>query len=225
MSAPLFLLPLAGATVAGWTRDVWVPSCTGFDGLLGFVAVTAPLCAASLLPTYAIAVGAGYVYGSWLGPFVALGALVLGAWLGLCMSPRLVTRHLLTDCGPRAQEIGAAIRASSRWMTAVVIGLIRLAPVTPFAWTNALMAGTRVAVLPYLAGTLVGLAPRTALVAVAGASMAELDWGGGTARADPWVTLGLLASALVGLALVGSRLRGRIGPQACPVHRRGPDLP
>ena len=212
VSAPLILLPLAGATAAGWTRDVWAPSCTGFDGLLGFVVVTASLCAASLLPTYAVAVGAGYVYGATFGPVVALAVVVLGAWLGLLVSPLLVTRHLLADCGARAQEVGAALASSSQRMTALSIGLIRLAPVTPFAWTNALMAGARVAVLPYLAGTLVGLAPRTALVAVAGASMAELEVGGGAVAVELRVTLGLLAVALVGLTLVARRLRQRIHP-------------
>jgi uncharacterized membrane protein YdjX (TVP38/TMEM64 family) len=212
LSALLILMPFAGAVVAGWTRDAWVESCAGIDGLVGFVAVTAPLCAASLLPTYAVAVGAGYVYGATFGPVVALAVVVLGAWLGLLVSPLLVTRHLLADCGARAQEVGVALASSSQRMTALAIGLIRLAPVTPFAWTNALMAGARVAVLPYLAGTLVGLAPRTALVAVAGASMAELEVGGGAAAVELRVTLGLLAVALVGLTLVARRLRQRIHP-------------
>jgi uncharacterized membrane protein YdjX (TVP38/TMEM64 family) len=209
-SALLVLLPVAGATAAGLTRDVWSPGCTGLGGAVSFVAVGATLCAASLLPTYAVAVAAGYLHGAVVGSLVAVGVVGLGAWLGHHIAARVLGASMVARLGSRAQILGGTVASSSVRMAATVVGLVRLAPVTPFALTNVLLAGARVALLPYLLGTLIGLAPRTALVATAGASMAELELGGGATSSEHWVLLGMLFVAVLGLSFAARRLRSRM---------------
>lgn len=206
----LVVLPFVGATFAGLTRDSWVPACAGPDGFVGFVACCVPLCAVSLIPTYAVAVGAGYLYGPLVGSITAVGVIVLGAWLGFRIAVLCTGRTLLDGLGPRANATRSALLSSPTGTKATVIGLIRLAPVTPFAATNLLMAGAGVPLVPYLVGTLFGLAPRTALVAVAGSGLADLEFGRGAATSGIWTTAGFLAVALLGLTLVARRLRSRL---------------
>jgi len=219
ISALLVLLPPVGAVVAGLTRDSWMGACVGSGGLVVFLTICAPLCAVSLVPTYAVAVGAGYLYGPTLGSVTAVGAILLGAWIGFRIAVLCAGDALLDGLGPRVDATRRALLESPARTTATVIGLVRLAPVTPFAATNLLMAGAGVPLAPYLVGTLVGLAPRTALVAVAGSGLAELEIGRGAATSGIWTTLGLLAVALVGLTLVARRIRSRL--LAHPSGREG----
>lgn len=223
VSALLVLLPPVGAAVAGLTRDSWIGACAGSGGLVVFVSVCAPLCAVSLVPTYAVAVGAGYLYGPAVGSVTAVGAIVLGAWIGFRIAILCTRGALIDGLGPRVDATRRALLESPAGTKATVIGLVRLAPVTPFAATNLLMAGAGVPLAPYLVGTLVGLAPRTALVAVAGSELADLELGRGAATSGIWATAGLLVVAFVGLTLVARRIRARLLTQ--PASRQGAAAP
>jgi uncharacterized membrane protein YdjX (TVP38/TMEM64 family) len=46
----------------------------------------------------------------------------------------------------------------------LIVTLIRVPPSSPFAVTNTVMAATRVPVIPFVLGTVIGIAPRTAAV-------------------------------------------------------------
>ena len=53
---------------------------------------------------------------------------------------------------------------------------MRLSPLIPFALTNVVLAAFKVRVAAFFAGTVLGMLPRTALMAVAGAALTELDF-------------------------------------------------
>ncbi|MCP5024147.1 MAG: hypothetical protein GY930_20560 [bacterium] len=77
----------------------------------------------------------------------------------------------------------------------MLLALIRLSPALPFATTNLLMSTTGIRLLPFLIGSLIGMAPRVIAVVWIGSSLSELDL---TQAADRRLLgLGILATAVV----------------------------
>lgn len=206
----LILLPIVGLAVLATTTGTWLPWFAAHDLAAAalFAALATTLCALSLVPSYAVAVAAGYLFGAADGALVALLAITGAAWLGRTLMTPIAGDRLIrfVIARERVHRAYVALLGSSRGTSTAVVSLVRLAPVTPFAGTNLLMAAARVEVGPFLLGTLIGLGPRTALAAVAGAGLAELqfgtDPGGATAFA---VTLAALTIAVVGLAVLARR--------------------
>jgi len=88
---------------------------------------------------------------------------------------------------PRAAQIHAELLTKHGAKAIFVIALVRLSPIMPFAGTNLLLAGSRVKTLPFLVGSLLGLAPRIILVALAGAGLAKLDFSKSSNMWFAWV--------------------------------------
>jgi uncharacterized membrane protein YdjX (TVP38/TMEM64 family) len=134
---------------------------------LGFAA-TAGL---GLMPTYAQAVLMGWVFGTatGVGTSVAgyLGGAVLG-W-GVCRAVARDEVRMLIDAQPRWRVVRTALVDASPARTVGLVALLRFPPTSPFAFTNMLLAATGVRFWPMIAGSLVGMLPRTALAAWFGA--------------------------------------------------------
>ena len=180
----------AGAFVAGWLR------AQGPVGALYFVIAFALLGALTLAPTYTTSVIAGWTFGFTLGFAAVAVATVSGAvlsFLGARWLARARVREAFRD-HPRWEVVRRALLEESPLKTLWIVFLLRLSPVLPFGTTNVLLATTGVPLPIYVVGTLLGLLPRTGLVALAAAGSQQLDFD----SAKSWwlLALGVTATAL-----------------------------
>lgn len=179
MALASLLLPPVGAalllgyitTVAPWFRAMGAP------GIAAYVAGFAVLGGFALLPTYAAAVLGGWAFGEARGLPAALLGFLCAAVVNYAWARRTSAAHVdrLLAARPRWRAVRHGLVGLSRWKALVVVTLVRIPPNSPFALANMAMAGARVPVLPYMAGTVIGLAPRTAVAVGVGARLSSLD--------------------------------------------------
>src|SRR5205085_863000 len=93
------------------------------------------------------------------------------------------------------------------------------APVTPFSLTSTAMAALRVPVLPYAAGTLLGMLPRAAVVTYFASRMTTADV---RSPGGPWfVAAALVATLAIVWVLAWLGRQGRARPPGFPAPSRG----
>ncbi|MEQ9460725.1 MAG: VTT domain-containing protein [Phycisphaeraceae bacterium] len=169
-----------------------------------FITAAALLAGTALLPTHAISLAAGYIFGVTLGTPLALAAVLIATTLGVQLAKRLGSNHLRqwVDQHPTARRLTSLIDTPNR-SAILAITLLRLPPQVPFALANALAALLNLPLTPLLIGTALGMLPRVALVTYLGSQLAA--WDQGTTSTN---TL-LLALASATIALLGLSLLAR----------------
>jgi uncharacterized membrane protein YdjX (TVP38/TMEM64 family) len=198
--ALLVLLVVAGGIVAA-TVDLppladiraWVASA----GWAGPVLYAVGFTVVSLTPAPAtvLTVGAGALFGWWVGLPVALAGALGGAYLGFAMG-RLLGRETVQGlvAGRLARLDGLLGR---RGLLAVIV--VRLVPTGPFAMVNTACGLSAVRVRHYVVGTAIGMLPGIAAFVAVGAF-----------GATPWSTPFLVAVlALAALIAAGALLARR----------------
>jgi uncharacterized membrane protein YdjX (TVP38/TMEM64 family) len=157
------------------------------------------------LPTYAQSILGGWVFGLAAGLPAALVGFTGGGLLGYVVARRVSKDRVeaLIERNPKARAIREALVGRGPWRTLLVVMLLRFPPNSPFALTNLVMAATGVPLPTFLAGTFLGMLPRTAvavsLAAAAAATGAE-DIQTFVRHRGPW----LLAFGIVGgMAVLG----------------------
>ena len=168
------MLTWHGLTVADWihARPVWV-------GVLTLLLSGAVLAGLALLPTHAVSLVCGWLFGAWLGPTIAWLAILGGSVIGF------VAGHALAGSGwpeqlresERWSKLYAALANDSPGRTTGLVALLRFSPAAPFAATNVAFAALGLSWPTFLIGSAIGLAPRVVTVALLGAGMATLDLG------------------------------------------------
>lgn len=151
--------------VSDWLRS------HGSAGLVVAAAGFAVTAGLGLMPTYAQAVLMGWVFGTAAGLGVSVVGYVGGAVLGWAVC-RAVARdevRALIDAEPRWRVVRSALVDASQARTVWLVALLRFPPSSPFAFTNMLLAATGVRFGPMIAGSLLGMLPRTAVAAWFGA--------------------------------------------------------
>ena len=127
---------------------------------------------------------------------------------------------------PRWLAVRDALVGRSWWKTVLVVTLVRIPPNSPFALSNGAMAAARVPIGAYLVGTLVGLAPRTAVAVRAGSHLSTLDFSRRDALGSAAVTI--VVSMLV-LGILGwfarRALDAALAEQARDANRDDPAAP
>jgi len=124
----------------------------------------------ALLPTYAQAILGGWAFGIGVGLPAALAGFFGGSLIGYAVASRFASERAMAvlDEHPRWMAVRDALvgdgAGSGFWRTLGIVSLVRLPPNSPFALTNLLMASVRVPRLAFALGTLIGMAPRTAVV-------------------------------------------------------------
>lgn len=146
----------------------------GLAGLALYIAGFALLAGLALMPTYAQAVLGGWAFGLPAGlPAALLGCLggaLIGYALGAWASGQRIVQTI--DARPGWRAVRDALAGGGFFKTLALVGLVRLPPNSPFAITNLVLSSVRVAPGAYALGTVLGMAPRTA-VAVYLASLIE----------------------------------------------------
>jgi uncharacterized membrane protein YdjX (TVP38/TMEM64 family) len=190
----LVLPPLGAGLLLGYlsTLGPWLQSHGG-RGVALYVTGFALMGGFALLPTYAPAILGGWAFGDRVGLPAALAGFVIASAINYVWAHRLSARHAtqLLAARPKWLAIRNALVGLSRWRTTLVVALIRVPPNSPFALSNAAMAAAHVPMGPYLVGTLLGLAPRTAVAVRAGSHLSTLDFRHRDALGSAAVTIAL----------------------------------
>jgi len=160
----------------------------------------------ALLPTYALSAFAGYAFGvQWGVPAALLGCLgggLIGYITGRAASGERVAAVIADN--PRARTVRDALVGKGPWRTFVSVLLLRLPPNSPFALMNLMMASVRVPLLPYTAGTILGIAPRTVLAVLIGAGVGEFTKDSLKGAAPSWVLYAGIAVTVAVVIAVGA---------------------
>jgi uncharacterized membrane protein YdjX (TVP38/TMEM64 family) len=147
-----------------------------------------------------LTIAGGFLFGAVLGTGLAVMSATLGAVLVFLAARRLFGGDALERLGPKAARLAAGLRRDA-WSYLLVL---RLVPVFPFFLVNLVPAFAGVRLPVFVATTLAGIVPATAVFATAGAGLGDvLDQGGAVtigAILTPKVMAGLAGLGLLSLA-------------------------
>jgi len=193
---------VAAGIVAAWQwRGLFDPlALTGLlaGNPLAPLAFMAVHVAASLffVPRILLAFGAGLVFGAWWGPlWAALGSLG-GAVAGFLVA-RYVYAGFVDRADPTRLKALLARADNGGWR---MVALVRLLPLIPHSLTNYAFGLTRVRLLSYAVGSVLGQLPLTIAYADLGAAGGRVLLGGAN-----WAA-GLLWPTLIGLGTLAVSL-------------------
>jgi len=177
-AATAFLPPLGSLVLLATMHESapWLRA-QGLAGLMLFVGGFSVLGGIALLPTYGPSVLGGWAFGLPMGLSATLAGFLGAAAIGFAIARHLSGDRLVRvlDEYPRGRALHRALLAATPARTALVVALLRLPPNGPFAMTNLLLAASGIGWVPYLAGSLIGLAPRVATAVIVGANLSTLD--------------------------------------------------
>ncbi len=162
----LFLLP-----IGGWLRENWY-------GGIGVVLVgTVLFCGLAMLPTNVIGILSGWAFGFPVGLLILIIGTIGASVVSFAINSRISGNQLsaVLEKKPRLRAIHTALLRKDVWNTTLIVFLLRVSVVMPFALTNLLLAASRVNLRAYIAGTAFGHLPRAAAVAFIGSGLSELN--------------------------------------------------
>lgn len=128
------------------------PSWWGGVGLMLAAYLIAGLV---LFPLLILILATGLIYGPFAGLAIATAGSLASACLGYASGRLIGRRRLRKLTRGRLEHVGQAMMRDG----ILPVLLIRLIPVAPFGLVNMVAGARRIAFLPYLAGTAIGLAP------------------------------------------------------------------
>lgn len=191
------LLLIFGVPLGNWMRENWEIGIPLYlFGVLFF-------CGLALLPTNVIGVIGGWSFGFELGILILISGVVGAATISYLIHRRIVGEKLpeVFEKHPKAQAIYEALLEQNTWRTTLIIFLLRISVIMPFALTNFLMASARVPLGAYIAGTFFGMLPRSSAVVFVGAGLSELNLKN---PQDSWVIIGGIAATILSVIIIGS---------------------
>lgn len=139
--------------------------------MLLFYTVSAFTMFLGLTPTTFIAVISGYAFG-WKGLGLMMNAYPAAALLGLYFG-KWINRWVTGSKGFVHPGLARFFEALGEHQF-LLFFFCRISPVLPFAMTNVALSRMQVKLIPYLAGTMVGMFPRTLLFFLAGTQTRDL---------------------------------------------------
>ncbi len=176
-------------------------------GVLIYAAAFAALSGLALLPTYAQSFLGGWAFVfSWGFP-AALTGFLGGSLIGYEIARRASGDRVekIIEEKPRWLAVRNALVGRGFWRTLGIVTLLRMPPNSPFAITNLVMASVQVSRLPYLLGTVIGMAPRTGAAVFIGGLFRDVAASEALEGKKPvWVLPVAIASALVVVLVIGA---------------------
>lgn len=198
------LLPIVGSAlligfivpIGQWMRAHWEAGVFVFLGSVLF------FCGLALLATNVIGIVSGWAFGFQLGLLVLLAGIVGAAIISFFLNKRITGEKLQEALKghPRSRAIYSALLREDLRKTTLIIFLVRVSVVMPFAFTNFILAAGRVPLGSYVLGTAAGMLPRAAATTYVGAGMYELDLS--NARDTSIFIIGLVAT-IVSVIVIG----------------------
>jgi uncharacterized membrane protein YdjX (TVP38/TMEM64 family) len=186
-------------TVGEWLRS------HEHEGIAMYIVGFSVFAGLALLPTYASAILGGWAFGFNVGFPAALCGFLGGALIayGVCRPTAGDRVEKIIAEKPKWKAVRDALVGGSALKTLGIVTLLRVPPNSPFALTNLVLSSVKVPLWIFLLGTLVGMAPRTA-VAVFIASKLQNQLASEVAEQRPWwiIAAGIVLSLVV-LGVVG----------------------
>ncbi len=173
----------------------------GGEGIAIYFLLTGFLMGVSFLPTYSCAILAGWAFGFAVGWPLAMVAITVASLLAYAIGRWISRDHVIEVIRERPQwkAIHHSLLGSTFGRTMLVVTLLRVPPASPFALANFVLAAARVPFVEYTMGTLVGVAPRTALATFAAAGLEQLRFKN---VSDTWtVVAGIVVTIIVCVVL------------------------
>jgi uncharacterized membrane protein YdjX (TVP38/TMEM64 family) len=178
----------------------WLVAFQGYVKGLGFAgyvlfAVVYALCCVLFVPASILTLGAGAIYGQWVGTGVVLCGATLGATLSFLLARTVLRKKVegMTSGNAKFRALDRAIGKEG----AKIVFLIRLAPVFPFTYINYAFGLTAVKVLPYILASFFGMIPGTFAYVYLGSAAASAAGGG----ADRTKTVVQIVGAVIALVV------------------------
>ena len=145
-------------------------------GLVIYFAFTALLVGFSFLPTFSVAILAGWAFGFTTGYLVAMVALTVAALIAYALGRWIARDRVVAviSAKPKWRAVHDALLGRESGRTLLVVALLRIPPLSPFAIVNFVLAAARVPLWDYTLGTFLGLLPRTAAATFVAAGLEHL---------------------------------------------------
>ncbi|MSU71900.1 MAG: TVP38/TMEM64 family protein [Opitutus sp.] len=203
-----FWPPLGGFVLLAFLTRLgpWLRAHDG-EGIAIYFLLTGFLMGISFLPTYSCAILAGWAFGFAVGWPLAMVTITVASLLAYAIGRWITRDHVIEVIRERAQwnAIHHSLLGSTFGRTMLVVTLLRVPPASPFALANFVLAAARVPFFEYTMGTLVGVAPRTALATFAAAGLEQLRFKN---VADTWTVVGGIV-VTIGVCVVLGMLANR----------------
>lgn len=198
------LLPIVGSAlligfivpIGQWMRANWE------SGIFVFLGSVLFFCGFALLATNVIGVVSGWAFGFQLGLLVLIAGIVGAAVISFFLNRRITGEKLQEALHghPRSRAVYRALLREDLRKTTLIIFLVRVSVVMPFAFTNFVLAAGRVPIGSYIVGTAAGMLPRAAATSYVGAGMYDLDLA--NARDTTIFAIGL-AATIISVIVIG----------------------
>ena len=175
-------------------------------GVLIYAAGFALASGLAFLPTYAQAFLGGWAFAFAQGFPAALIGFLGGSFIGYEVARRASgdrVERLLAE-KPKWNAVRDALVGRGFWPTLGIVTLVRLPFNSPFAITNLVMASVGVGRVPYLVGTLLGMAPRTAALVLIGGLFHDVAASEALDRRPWWLWPVAIGSTVVVLTVLGA---------------------
>ena len=189
---------LASLTALGpWLRD------HGMAGWVIYVLVTGTLMGFSFIPTYSCAILAGWAFGFTIGWPLAMITITIAAIIAYALARWIAKDRVLEVIQerPKWAAVYRALLGQNFARTVLVVTLLRVPPQSPFAIANFALAAAKVPIPEYTLGTLIGIAPRTALAAFVAAQLEQLRLK--DVSLDTWMVVAGIVATIVACSILG----------------------
>jgi uncharacterized membrane protein YdjX (TVP38/TMEM64 family) len=186
-------------TVGAWLRAHEANGPVIYAG--GFIV----LSGLGILPTYASAILGGWAFGFAVGFPAALAGFVGGSLLGYGIARKASgdrVKRIIAE-KPTWRAVHDALVGGSYAKTLGIITLLRVPPNSPFALTNLVLASVKVPLSAYVVGTLVGMAPRTAVVLYIATLFRDMSAKEAAKQTPWWYYAIMIGASLVVLLVIG----------------------
>jgi len=195
------------------------------------------LAGLALLPTYAQSLLGGFAFGLWTGSGAAVvgfaGGAIIGYEIALRASGDRVMR--LMDEHPKwrivrdalvGRQVGGGVAevAPGFWKTLGMVALFRCPPNSPFAITNLVMASIKVPRVPFLLGTLLGMAPRASICVMLGAGISSFKDKDATST-PRWLIATGVVSMIIVIGIAWKMANNAIAKQSAMETPNDPQIP
>lgn len=180
----------------------WLVAQEG-TGVAVYIVGFALLAGLALLPTYAQAFLAGWAFKMATGTGAALAGIAGAATIGYLVARRASGDRVVTIIEEQLKwkVVYNALIRSGEAKALLIVTLIRIPPNSPFAITNLVLAACKVRPVTYIVGTVLGIAPRTALAVMLGSRAEALDL---SQSANRWYLIGGIVAFLIVVGIIGS---------------------
>ena len=163
----------------------------------------------ALTPTTLIALMSGFLWGfeAIFGLIVSYGmAAIVGYFLG-----KKIDNGHLNDFFSKNEKLNL-LENKIKDKSIIIILLMRISPVLPFAITNIFLAMLKINFPKFLGMSIVGMLPRTALAVWLGTQSSTLKdaYQSGNLGISQLVVVGLVLFSIVGLSIVGKQIQKSI---------------